>query len=631
MSISTANTRNEMNPSSRIGKTAAWPLPLLSVLLAAAFVLARPASAPGAQNRGSISVNAGFVDPSVDAGQPAEYHIEITNGTPDQPPPAPQVAGLTFTYAGRNQSHQFALDNFQMRRVDIAIFIYSVETTRAGRFVVPGQQIEVEGTSLRTPPSALTVLGTGEAGTEAPGQQISAELIVPKTTAYVGELIPMEMRVYLGWQVKFSVELDPVVNGEGFSVLKFPRPRVDAQVVEGAQVHTIEYKTAITGVKTGTLTVGPVEIQPVVQLPRPRRRGGNGMFDDPLFGNMFDMGPQKRIKISTDKATVEIKPLPPGKPANFSGGIGDFKLEAEADPRKAQAGDPVTVRLVLSGTGNFDRVAAPLLHDDKGLRTYPATAKFRADDEVGLSGLKTFEQVVVADGPRNSLPSYHLDYLDPSTGKYVSLDTPPIPVEIVGGNTPAPTASGAPVAQAAAAVTPAATPTPAPPAKPAEDILYIRTDPGAPGSAADFLPPYRRRAFWQAQGGIGAGLLALAAVAGILARFRNDQARRRAQILRQQAELQRSLHREDTGRAEFYSAATQLVRLQAAAGQHAGSLSVADICRARGLDAQAAGAVEEMFHRHDELAYSGGRAAREPVPADERRGVLATLETLEKN
>ena len=288
---------------------------------------------------------------------------------------------------------------------------------------------------------------------------------------------------------------------------------------------------------------------------------------------------------------------------------------------------------MLSGKGNFDRIAAPVLTDDKGLRTYPATSKFKADDDVGLSGIKTFEQVLTADGPRTSLPPYRFSYLDPATGKYVTLDTPPVAMEIVGGNTPAPTPTANAASSAQAAVpTPTATPTPTPPPNPAEDILYIRTDPGPAKTAADFLPAYERRSFWIAQGIALLAFLCLPVLYGVARHFRNEKARRQAQLLRQQAELQRALQREDAGRGEFYSAATQLARLQAAivAGQPAGSLSVADICRAKGLNAEVTESVEEIFHRHDELAYSGGRAAQEPVPVDERRGVLATLEISEK-
>ena len=619
-----------MNPSRRIGNPAASLRLILIALAAMAFC-----PAAWAEN---VTVSATLVDPSVDAGQPAEYHIDVLNGRPEHAPPAPRVDGLTITAAGQTQSQQINLGfGTGMQRTITTTYIYNVETSHPGHFVIPGQQIDVDGTTLRTLPVTLDVMGTGASGGESPGQSISAELIIPKTSVYVGESFPVELRTSFGQNITIrQPDGDPILDGEGFSAQKFTRPRGEMREVNGYPATVISYKTAVTGVKTGTLTVGPITTMPVVVLPRgrqPRRRSYNDPFANPFFDDPFGQfsAPPKQITLKSNTVNVEVTGLPPGKPANFSGAIGDFKLEAEADPRKAQAGDPVTVRLILSGRGNFDRIAAPVLSDERGLRTYPATSKFKADDEVNLSGVKTFEQVVIADGARTSLPAYHFTYLDPATGKYATLDTPPVPVEIIGGNTPAPTAT---VASAAAAA-PTATPTPTPPPKPAEDILYIRTDFGPARTASDFLPPYRRRpgsGFWLAQWIALAAFLAAPVIAGIVARARNEKARRMAQARRQQAELQRALQQENTGRAQFYEAATQLARLRAAtsAGQPAGSLSVADICRAKGLDPQAAGSVEEMFHRHDELAYSGGRTAQEPVPADERRGVLATLETLEK-
>ena len=424
-----------MNPSSRIGSRVAFAL-----ACAALFAVALPA----VRARGSdVTVAASLADPSVEAGQPTEYHIDVINGRTEHPPPAPVVDGLTITYTGQSSSRQINFGNgFQMQQTVTTTYVYSVETSRAGHFTIPGQQIEVGGTDLRTLPITLTVLDAGGGGAEASGQSLAAELIIPQKSAYVGESIPAEVRTYFGLALRFNPDPDPILNGEGFSAQKFTKPRtIETQVVEGTQVHSVSYKTAITGVKLGTLSVGPVELQPVVQAPRPRqrRRGFNNPFDDPFFNNALDglnMAPPRQVKLRTGTATVEIKPLPPGKPADFSGAIGTFRLEAEADPRKAQAGDPVTVRLVLSGQGNFDRIAAPTLSDEHGLRTYPANSKFKADDEVNRSGVKTFEQVVIPDGARSALPPYHFSYLDPATGKYVVIDTPPIPVEITGGTVP---------------------------------------------------------------------------------------------------------------------------------------------------------------------------------------------------
>ena len=334
------------------------------------------------------------------------------------------------------------------------------------------------------------------------------------------------------------------------------------------------------------------------------------------------MAPPRQVQLRSEAAVLEVKPLPDaGKPAEFSGAIGQFKLEADAAPNKAATGDPVTVRLRLSGQGNFDRIAPPVLSDDRGLRTYPPSAKFKADNETNLSGTKTFEQVVIADGPRTTLPSYRFNYLDPATGKYVVIDTPPLSVKIEGRNVATPT-------PAPAAASPAATPLPAPtPVRAPEDILYIRGERGGVRGAEAFRPLYRRTGFWITQGGILAAVLVSGLGAFLRTRRADEASQRAAQAARQSGDLQRALRRENTGRREFYTAATRLAQLRAGGA----ALSAMDIARAKRLDPQAAGSVQEIFDRHAELAYSGGPAAEIPVPTDERRNVLATLDAIGRN
>ena len=600
------------------------------------------ACAAQSQGNGDATVSAALADPNVDAGESAQYQVSVTNGTADRPPTAPVVDGLVVTYVGPSQQTSISLSNGQFVRHTNTTYVYTVRTTRAGHFTIPGQDVSVGGATLRTLPVTLVVQEAGAPTPTPPGQTVSSELIVPKKTAYVGETFLAELRTYFGLNVTLlQIAEEPILSGEGFSVGKFTQPRQGMPVVDGVRYRAIVYRTAITGVKTGTVSIGPVDTTPTVQMPpassrRRRARGGGGIFgddDDDSFGGMFgngfgaQMAPPQQIKVTAPAVPVEILPLPPGKPEGFSGGIGQFKLEVEAQPRRAQVGDPVTVRLILTGKGNFPRINAPVLTDENGLRTYPATSQFKAEDDVGLSGTKTFEQVVVANGPRDSLPAYHLDYLDPATGKYVALDTAPVAVKIEGNAAPAPVVSTAP--QGTAAGTPAATSTPTP--RPAQDILYIRNDPGRVRSRDAFLPVYRRAVFWEAQGVALAALLAAAGVLAVRARGRNEAARRQAALGRQRGLLQRALRQETTSRRDFYTAATRLAQIQAAGVRGNDRLSAAEIVQARRLDPQTASSVQDIFHRHDELAYSGGQVAQEAVPAAERQTVLATLETLGKN
>ena len=622
-----------MNPSPRIGKPARLPgrLVRLACLGAALFLSGRMPLR--AATSGEPTVRAGIAEPTVEAGQPTEYRIDVVGGRADRTPPPPEVPGLNIVYSGQSRSIQY--DGNTLSSTDTLSYIYSVETARTGRFVIPGQDVQVNGQTFRTAPVTL-VVGDGSGG--AASRQVFVELLVPKKTAFLGESIPVEVRTFFAPNVPAQLTPDLVLNGEGFSVAKFtPQKEVAPQVVNDVNYRVAASKSAITGLRIGTLSVGPVEVDPIVQLPRPRPRRRSAYSNDPLdafFNNNFggmNLQPAQQIKLLADPVPVEIRPLPPqGRPADFTGAIGQFRLEAEAEPRKAQTGDPVTVHLMLSGKGNFDRVNAPLPGDEQGLRTYPATARFKADDEVGLSGVKLFDQVVIADGPRTTLPGYRFNYFDPATGRYVEMDTPPIPVRIEGGSlatpTPAPT-----LAAPAASATPPPTPTPAP--RRAEDILYIRNDAGSLWGRDAFRPVYRQRGFWVAQGGGLAALLGLGAIGFARNRARDEAVRLAAERQRRQAELQRALQREETGRREFYDAATRLARMRAAAasGQPDASPSVQEICRDRRLDPQTADSVEALFRRHDELAYSGGTAAREPVPPAERHGVLAVLETLGRN
>lgn len=580
------------------------------------------------------SASATLSDTSAEPGQTVEYRIDVTGARGGEPPKAPQVDGLTITATGRSSSMQMTGSmGGGMQVVSTTSYTFNVEAARAGRFVIPGQQIDTgAGGAVRVEPVTLTIVGSGGSGTAAadPDRSIFAQLELGKASAYVGEAVPVEVRAFFGMKV-VPVNIDPnvVLDGEGFTTQKFTQPKQDVQTVNGVKYRVVTYRSAVAGAKTGSLPITLADLNAVVRLPRTPSRGrpafSNPFDDDPFFRDQFGAfnTVPRQIKLRADPQTLEIKPLPPGAPADFSGAIGTFTMEADAEPRKAQAGDPVTAHVHLSGRGNFDRVGAPIISDDQGLHLYPPSAQFKADDPSGLSGTKTFEQAIVSQTGRQSLPGYRFSYLDADTGKYVSIKTEPLAVKIEGPATPLATPTPNPAFAPAASPTPS--PTPAPVQKP-RDILYIRSD---AGPSADFTPVYRQRKFWLIQGLIAAALAAGGVLMWGRRSSRKDVARRTAESQRRQAELLRTLRTEGTARRDFYLAAARLAQLKAgaAAGRPGEHLTLAEVCAAQPPGSPVTASLEQIFHRHDELAYSGGAAAQEPVPPEERRTVLETLET----
>ncbi|MBE7212991.1 MAG: protein BatD, partial [Gluconacetobacter diazotrophicus] len=515
----------------------------LALAVFAAGIVLPPQLSAASSN---TTVAASLSDSTVEAGGRVQFRITVTNGEADAAPRAPVVEGLSFSGPATSTFSQFSsIFGKGSESSTTTIYAFTVTANKPGRYTIPGQEVRVDGALLRSLPVALTVTGDGNAGgTAASGRARGPaffDLILSKKSAYVGESVPVELRA--SYLVNLERDPDPnvILSGDGFSVQPFAAPKY-ARALPGQRYMVDSYKTAVAGLKIGTINVGPATIEPIVRLPLAPGRNAPGYLNpnDILTGDPFDafsnLTVQQRIRLATSVASLEIKPLPEaGKPADFSGAIGQFKLEAEAMPAKAQTGDPVTIRLRLSGQGNFDRIAAPVPVEDRGLKVYPPSSKFAAGDDVGLNGVKTFEQVVIADGPRTTLPSYRFNYLDPATGRYVTVETPPLAVKIEGDRLATPT----PAPTAAPAATPAATPTPPVPAATPEDIHYILAEPGPRRSLAAFRPLYRRPGFWAVQGALLAGALALAGTAGWRTRARDASNQRAARLARAPPRLRR--------------------------------------------------------------------------------------------
>ena len=124
-------------------------------------------------------------------------------------------------------------------------------------------------------------------------------------------------------------------------------------------------------------------------------------FNDPwLMGSV-----PREVKLRAEGVKIEVKSLPPNAPPSFGGAVGNFTMTADANPKSLKVGDPVTVTAKISGRGNFDRVTGPSFEDEKGWHKYPPSADFKQDDDVGISGAKTFETVLSPNERKDKVPA----------------------------------------------------------------------------------------------------------------------------------------------------------------------------------------------------------------------------------
>ena len=126
----------------------------------------------------------------------------------------------------------------------------------------------------------------------------------------------------------------------------------------------------MTAIRTGELTLGPFTANVVVRAAVADQGG------DPFFRQFFNQGEQRQISLASEPVTVESLPLPDeNKPANFTGAVGDFTMTATAGPTNLTVGDPITVRVQISGRGALDAVTLPAQDAWQDFKTYPPTTK----------------------------------------------------------------------------------------------------------------------------------------------------------------------------------------------------------------------------------------------------------------
>src|SRR6184192_3821666 len=237
----------------------------------------------------------------------------------------------------------------------------------------------------------------------------------------------------------------PEITGQGFTAQKLQQSGQTTETLNGRPYDVVTYKTAIAAARAGKFEMGPVTAKAQAIVPRarsaPRSRGRSPFdlfdlddpFSDPFFSNPFaKMGERREVEIKSEPVALEVKPLPPNAPPSFSGAIGSFTMTTDAKPKSVQVGDPITVTNTISGRGNFDRVNAPFIEDDHGWHKYPPSSKFKQDDEVGISGEKTFETVFSPNEKKQTLPVLAFSYFDPAKEQYVTVRSEPIAIAVQG-------------------------------------------------------------------------------------------------------------------------------------------------------------------------------------------------------
>ena len=401
--------------------------PIVGFLFLAALGLipsgARAASFTASLDRDTISL-----------GESATLSLTFEGGQ-SKNVPTPDVPGLQIVQTGTSQNVSI-INGAMSSTVTVA---FSVTPEQAGEFTIPALTTDVNGQTLTSQPLKLTVLKANapSPAAVASGSQVAfMQLSLPQRKVYVGQTLTAQLQIYLRDDVQNYGNLQfTTTPADGFTLGKSADgQRYNTQI--GSRVyHVIPISLALTVTKTGNLSLGPFTANMVVVLPS-QNDGG-----DPFMAQFFNQGEQRQVTLATDQINVQSLPLPDENvPTNFNGAVGDYQMAVTAGPTNVTVGDPITVRVQISGSGALDALKLPDQSGWSDFKLFPPTQKTDLSDQLGLEGTKTFEEIVT---PQNTdvhaLPPISFSYFNPDDGQYHTLTQPSEPLVVrSAGATPLP-------------------------------------------------------------------------------------------------------------------------------------------------------------------------------------------------
>jgi hypothetical protein len=342
--------------------------------------------------------------------------------------PTPNVPGLQITQTGTSQSVNI-VNGAMSETVTVS---FSVTARQTGEFTMPALTADMNGQQLSTTPLKLTVLKADAPAAVAidSGNEIAfLKLSLPDKKVYVGQMLTAQLQICLRDDVEnfanFQFTGQPA---DGFTISKMAQGQQQRAQI-GNRVYTVIPLTfALTAMKSGALSLGPFTASATIVVPSANNQGG-----DPFFRQFFNQGEQKQVSLATETLTVESLPLPAENvPADFKGAVGDYQLTATVGPTNLAVGDPVTVRVQISGRGALDAIQLPDQSALRDFKIFPPTSKVENSDRLGLEGTKTFEEIVA---PQNSdvraWPQFSFSFFNPDDGKYHTLTQPAVPLAVL--------------------------------------------------------------------------------------------------------------------------------------------------------------------------------------------------------
>ncbi|MDR0795651.1 MAG: BatD family protein [Tannerella sp.] len=323
--------------------------------------------------------------------------------------------------------------NGQATKIYSQSYTYILVPKKEGTFNLAPASITLNNSSYSSNPLIIRVLppdqtpnpATQQGNTNNQGSssainndEIFCQILIPVRSVFEQEGLLVTFKLYS------TVEAVPTnyafPDFDGFLVRDIElNPQWVPEHYNGRNYRTAIIKQAILyPQRSGRITISSGKIEMTVR--QRIQRQARSIFDD-----FFDSYQDVKKEVVTQSVPIDVKPLPPGKPASFNGAVGNYSMKTSINSTKVKANEAITITVALTGNGNIRLLKNPAVVFPNDFDAFdPKTEDNIRTTAQGTSGTKTFEFMAI---PRYAgdfeIPAIHFSYFDPKEGVYKSLSS----------------------------------------------------------------------------------------------------------------------------------------------------------------------------------------------------------------
>ena len=341
----------------------------------------------------------------------------------------------------RSQQSSTQIINGKVSSSSSITYTYILMAGDAGTYTIPAASIEAEGEKIFSNAITIKVLPPDQSAGNAKSSQGSSsqsasqvasgritnnDLFITatasKTNVYEQEAFVLTYKIYTR-ESNLQLNNAKLPDFKGFhsqEIEMTTNARWTPEHYKGRNYYTTVYRQFVLfPQQSGKLFIEPAQFQMTVNKPVQSADPFDAFFNG--GNNVIEI----KKPITTPKIAINVNPLPAGKPTNFLGGVGEFNISSSINSKELKTNDAITIKLVISGTGNLKLISNPEIKFPDDFEVYDP----KVDNQVrltkeGLTGNKVIEYLAI---PRHAgtykIPGVSFSYFDIRSKSYKTLNT----------------------------------------------------------------------------------------------------------------------------------------------------------------------------------------------------------------